>query len=331
MRDSIDAAPSVSRRHFLTSCAAAAAAGSLVTATGVSAGTPPFAGLDDANRKICFFSKDLQWLDYDQLAETVAEAGLDGIDYTVRPGGHVLPERVTDDLPRAVEAARRRGLRVHMITTAITDATHPATEPILRTASELGIRYYRFGNLEYDRERGVSASLDAFGPRLRALQAINQRFGMHGAYQNHAGARVGGPVWDLWVLFRDLDPQWMGVQYDLRHATVEGAQSWALALDLVRNHVRTMVTKDFHWVRDAEGRWRIHNVPLGEGMSDFPRFFDLVREYGITGPISLHVEYPIIERDEESLPLDARRRKAVSVLARDGRWLREMLARARLV
>src|SRR5688572_19882500 len=67
------------------------------------------------------FSKPLQWLDYAGTAALIKEAGFGGIDYTVRSAGHVLPEKVQDDLPRAIEAAKKAGLKVEMITTAITD------------------------------------------------------------------------------------------------------------------------------------------------------------------------------------------------------------------
>ena len=39
--------------------------------------------------EVCIFSKHLQFLDYDTLGKILAEMGLDGIDLTVRTGGHV--------------------------------------------------------------------------------------------------------------------------------------------------------------------------------------------------------------------------------------------------
>ena len=60
--------------------------------------------------KIHIFSKHLQFLNYQDLAEAAAEMGFDGIDLTVRPKGHVLPERVESDMPKAVEAMRKVGL-----------------------------------------------------------------------------------------------------------------------------------------------------------------------------------------------------------------------------
>ena len=70
------------------------------------------------------------------------------IDLTVRAKGHVLPERVTEDLPRAVEALRKAGLEVPMITTDITSAADAG--PTLKTASRLGIPYFKPGYWRYN-------------------------------------------------------------------------------------------------------------------------------------------------------------------------------------
>ena len=51
---------------------------------------------------------------------------MDGADLTVRPGGHVLPENVERDLPRAVKAFREAGLNIEMMATGITDPGRPA-------------------------------------------------------------------------------------------------------------------------------------------------------------------------------------------------------------
>ena len=48
----------------------------------------------DTRLKIHIFSKHLQFLNYEDMANAAAEMGFDGIDLTVRPNGHVLPEQV---------------------------------------------------------------------------------------------------------------------------------------------------------------------------------------------------------------------------------------------
>jgi hypothetical protein len=74
----------------------ALAAAALPFAARAASGRPP----------LCLFSKHLPKLNYAELASTVKQIGFEGVDLTVRPGGHVLPERAAEDLPRAVEAIR---------------------------------------------------------------------------------------------------------------------------------------------------------------------------------------------------------------------------------
>jgi sugar phosphate isomerase/epimerase len=201
---------------------------------------------------ICVFSKHLQFLpNYQTMAEVAAEIGFDGVELTVRPGGHVLPENVEMDLPKAVEAIKKSGLKYPMMVTKITDPDNPITETILRTASELGIKYYRMGYLRFDEKMGVTKSLENLKTKFARLAALNKEYNIVGTYQNHSGDRVGGPVWDLWDLLKDLDPKWIGCQYDIRHATVEGAYSWPLGMDLLTSYIKTTAIKDFYWKKDV--------------------------------------------------------------------------------
>src|SRR5882724_1564486 len=114
--------------------------------------------------KICVFSKHFQWTDVKETAAIAKDLGFDGVDLTVRKGGHVLPERVESDLPAAVETVRGAGLEVPMITTAITDAATPHAGAVLKTANRLGIRHYRWGGLSYQPDRGIPEQLGELKP-----------------------------------------------------------------------------------------------------------------------------------------------------------------------
>src|SRR5262245_29907172 len=87
------------------------------------AGTPAAAGAGPLS--YCFFSKHLPDLNWTDLAAATIDMGFDGIDLTVRAKGHVPPERVAEDLPRALDAIRAKGTTVAMITTELTSASHP--------------------------------------------------------------------------------------------------------------------------------------------------------------------------------------------------------------
>lgn len=249
--------------------------------------------------RVHFFSKHLQFLDYHGAAEACAMAGMSGADLTVRPGGHVLPENVERDLPLAVKAFREVGLAIEMMTSGITDPEDPLTEKVLGTASGLGIGFYRLGYYNYDPALSVVNNLEKIRGQMNGLARLNEKYGIHGAYQNHAGSYFGAPVWDLWTVIKDMDPQWTGCQYDVRHATVEGNRSWPLGMKLLKDHIRCMVSKDVKW-GEKDGRAVEVNVPIGEGIVDFEAYFKLVNELEIHGPITMHLEYPMFPKEDMS-------------------------------
>ena len=310
-----------SRRELLRAGAVSAAS---LWLHGRASAAPGSAG-GSLHGTVHVFSKHLQWLDYRGMAETAAEVGFDGVDLTVRPGGHVPPERVEEDLPRAVEAAQKAGIQIRMMTTAITDPRDALTQSILATAGRLGIRYYRMGYYRYTDDRPIPEQLSEIKPMLADLAALNEQHGLAGSYQNHAGAKyVGASLWDLYWLLKDLDPRRLGSQYDVRHATVEGGTSWSNTLRLLAPHINTLVAKDFRWTQQG-GKWRAENCPLGEGMVDFPAYFKILNRERIAGPVSLHLEYPIGGAEHGARRLTTSREHVTNAMRRDLSKLRAWL------
>jgi sugar phosphate isomerase/epimerase len=243
--------------------------------------------------KIAIFSKHLQFLEGDALAAAAASIGFDGIDITVRKGGHVAPERVRQDLPPLAAVIRKHGLEVPMITADIVDAQTPHAEGILRTMSELGIRRYRWGGFTYNDREPYPVQLDRMKTRVAKLAALNSRYNACAMYHTHSGRDVGAPIWDLYILLKDFDPNAVGINYDVGHATIEGGLGgWIDSFRICGAHLRGIAAKDFMWTK-ASGGWRTEWVPIGEGMVKFPEFFGMVAHSGFDGPLQLHFEYSL--------------------------------------
>jgi len=279
----------------------------------------------DGKCSVNIFSKHLHWLNYADMAKLVAELGFDGIDLTVRAGGHVLPERVADDLPKAVEIIKAAGLQVSAITTDIRTADEPHTEGILKTMAALSIKNYRMGWYGYDDKKGVLTDLKSISQRMAGLAAINKQYGVHGDYENHAG-RFAGSLWDLWTVLKDLDPQWLGCQFDIRHATLDGAEAWPVNFRLLQPYIKTITIKDFYWEKQGD-KWVPKDVPLGEGMVDFAGYFKLLKKYNMHPPISLHIEYPLGGAQNGATKLTIPKEQAVAAIRKDlallKTWLKE--------
>jgi sugar phosphate isomerase/epimerase len=283
-----------SRRTFLIESTLAASALSIGSSsygkTFNQLSSPVESGSKKEALKVSIFSKNLHWLNWTDMAVAVKDMGFDGIDLTVRPEGHVLPERVEEDLPKAVAAIRKQGLEVYMITTAITKASDTYTTPILKTAGALGIKNYRLGWFSYDKKISVTDNIPNFRKQLQELAELNKKYKIHGDYQNHAGEYFGAAVVDLWMALKDLDAEWIGNQYDIRHATVEGSHSWGVGFNLLQKYIKTVNLKDFQWAK-KDGKWVEENVPLGTGMVDFNKYFKMLNESQFNGPVCLHYEY----------------------------------------
>lgn len=274
--------------------------------------------------RVHIFSKHLHWLDYAQMAEKVAALGFDGVDLTVRPGGHVEPERVKEGLPKAVKQLQKTGLQVETITTAIESVDSPFAEDIIKTAGALGIAYYRLGWIKYKEAAPVEQDLKRIQTQLERLAEWNQKYGIKGAYQNHAGNSFGASVWDLWMVLKAIDLPYLGSQFDLRHAMVEGLHSWETRFELIAPFVNTLTVKDFHYNDHQDGD-PLQNVPLGEGIIPWEAFFKKLNAKHIAVPIVIHCEYPLggAENGDRSITFPAS--DVLNALQQDLKTVRKMM------
>jgi len=242
--------------------------------------------------EVHLFSKHLQFLDISKAGQVAAELGFDGLDLTVRPKGHVLPKNAQSRLSSVVEDLEKAGSKCKMITTAIADVSQPIDKAVIEAAGKAGIEYYRSNWFDFKKEISLEESLSHYKEKVYQLGELNKQNNIIGCYQNHSGIKVGASVWEVKKILESVDPKYFGTQYDIRHAVVEGGRSWSNGVKLLKDHIKTIVLKDFKWGR-VKGKWQIINVPLGEGMVDFDAYFKLLKALGLKPPVSLHLEYPL--------------------------------------
>ncbi len=276
------------------------------------------------SRKINLFSKHLQWVGYDEMAKIASDVGFDGLDLTVRPKGHVTPENVERDLPKAIKACNKHGVEIEMITTSIKSADDPNTEKIIKTAASLGVKVYRLGDFKYDFDISVPENLRLIGVEMQKIGELNAKYGIIGDYQNHAGINVGASVWDTYEILNNAKPKDIGAQFDVRHAMVEGLKSWSIGLRLLAPYIHSIDIKDFEYVKTDKG-WDIANVPLGQGAVDFRSYFELLDELNVVTPISLHLEYPLGGANHGKTEITIPRDQVIQAMATDLKYLKSVI------
>jgi L-ribulose-5-phosphate 3-epimerase len=309
----------LTRREWLQATGQAALAATTIRplqADGVGDGAPEPA----ARPAFCFFSKHLPDLGWNDLGRAVKDAGFDGVDLTVRAGGHVLPERAADDLPRAIDAIRSSGSQVPMITTELTSASVPIAKPLLQAAAKSGVRYFKPGYWRYSSSPDVRAQVAATCEAITGLAALARDCGIEMGFHNHA-AYIGAALWEIAPAIDRLDPRWAGYYFDPRHAVAEGGGgAWKAATHLALSRLKMIALKDFFWEKGEKG-WAIRDCPLGEGHVDWAWFASALRATPFAGPISLHLEYAIPGSTSQE-----RTGRTIEAAVRDLSFARRMLS-----
>jgi len=243
------------------------------------------------------FTKHLQAYPVEQAADVVKSLGLDGLDLTVRPGGHVEPAAAQDVLPNVFKAVKSKGLSIPLMTTEITSAQTPYAESIFRLAAEGGTKYLKLGYWPYDGFGNMARQIDEIKTKLDGIEKLAQRFGVTAVIHTHSGGVMTASGAVLAELLKDRDPQALGAYPDVGHLTAEGGGAvWQMSLDLLTPWIKVVAIKDMLWICHPDAklgkmRWRSIMCPLNMGIVRWPEAFGCLRKANFDGVVSIHSEY----------------------------------------
>jgi hypothetical protein len=248
----------LSRRDFL---AAAAVASRLAAQPKVRTGP-----------LICLYSNLIPDVDYSDLPPILNGMGFDGCDLAVQPGGTVLPQQIAVDLVRAIESMQGRSLEVPLITTSFLSATEPWARNVLYVTGGSGVPFFRPGYWKFPGARIAEMKTQWVG-----LASAGRAYKMGMGVPNTAGEAV----------LRDLDPNWVGWDFDPSQATPD------LPLESAMPRVKMFILRD---ARRQNGQ--LTPCPLGQGIVDWTKFFDTLARAKFSGPLTLQSDYPATDRLE---------------------------------
>ena len=245
--------------------------------------------------KVVMFSKHLQEYSVEDAGKAAKAIGFDGLDLTVRPGGHVSPEEVEEALPRAVDTLDRIGMAVPMLTTAITDVD-PHAEAIFWTAKKLGIRFLKLGYWRYPGFGRLREAMDDARAALERLEPLALETSVTACLHIHSADFLTASPHVVAELLKGLNAKALGAYADPGHMTLEGGRSgWKIGLDALKDRVQIVSVKSFGWFRheseDGKVRWEDKLVPLREGIVRWEEVFECLRAMRFNGIVSFHSEY----------------------------------------
>ena len=246
-------------------------------------------------KTVCF-TKSFQHWPIPVVCHRFKEIGLDGLDLTVRPKGHIEPKDAAEQLPLAAKAALEAGVEIGMLTTMITEPNAEA-EKLLATASKLGIHKIKLGYYRYKPFGTLAKQIDEIRRQLAAVAKLAAKYDVLPCVHTHCNDFIPSHGTQLYMLLKDFAPSQVGAYADMLHMSLEGGgDGWRQGLDLVAPWLAIVAVKNYDYQpaqRDKRGqmRWKHHVVPVADGISPIPEFVACLRKLGYDGMYSMHSEY----------------------------------------
>ena len=273
----------LSRHEFIARTVVATSSAALC-----GAGAFPALSAEQWPPSVVVFSKiyqDLK-LSFEDAAALTADAGLDGIDCPVRPGGEILPEQAAKQMPEYAAALTQRDLQMPLLTTGITSVASPHTEDTLRTAKQLGVQYYRLGFTNKQPEAPPGKQVSEVRAKLKDLASLNKELGIGAVLENHSASGrglIGGDLSEMYEVVKGFDPEQIGVAFDIGHAIIAHGDDWRGHFERLKSHLRVAYIKD---IKRGQGF-----VRFGQGELASNGYFKLLKQTGYRTPVCLHVEF----------------------------------------
>jgi L-ribulose-5-phosphate 3-epimerase len=228
---------------------------------------------------------------YIDLPMIVQGLGFDGVDLSVEPGGHVLPEKADYTLMPALEAFTGIGLDVPMLTTTLTTPNNDA-EQVLGLATYIGVPFFRPGDWKFTGPAEVQMQLAMVQRDVAILAQLGRATKMAMGIHNYLDGAEGAAVADINRVIRPIDPLWVGIDFDVAYATIEGGETgFEAPLELALPRLKMVTVRDFKWEKQADGTRQMKPSPLGEGVVDFTKFFAALARARFAGPVSVQVDH----------------------------------------
>jgi sugar phosphate isomerase/epimerase len=235
--------------------------------------------------KYSVFSGVLPELTPEQVVETVARHGYDGIEWRVDGEYHFPVAEIDRAAPRMKALAASHGLQTVSLTTYLRPDQSEAIRRTVAACQELGCPRFRVFSAGWDAAVGYPELLETTQRALAEVEEIVTGSGVRALIEVHFGTIAPSPCLAL-ELVRPFDPHAIGVIFDPANLWLEGRLETSFALDLLGPYIDLVHVKNVLWERAAGGGWRWRMADLEEGMCDWKATIAALEAWGWDGWLS---------------------------------------------
>ena len=223
-----------------------------------------------------------------ELADKIAELGLDGIELPIRPGYQVQPEDVQTTLPEAVKVLKAHGLEIR-------SAAAPLEPKIIKACGDAGIPIVRsMVGIDLDKA-SYAETLAQHRSLWDSLTPLLDDTGVTIGIQNHSGNCVGSAI-GLYHLIEKYDPRHVCAILDMAHSAIAGEPT-ELAVDLLWPRMRGLINfkgafrERINGPEALEAEYRTHWTTAPHAAYSWRQLAANLLDRGFRGTFCLPAEY----------------------------------------
>ncbi len=247
------------------------------------------------------FTKPWKQLAPHALGEFVSRIGFDAIEFPLRPGYQVEPERAEKDLPALQKTLGEHGVSI----TSVASATD---ERIFAACQAAGVPILRVMAFQ-DRALGYMQSVAKARADLAALEPLCEKYGVVVGVQPHFGFAVSSTM-ELHHLLEGLNPKCIAGVWDAAHSALAGELP-DQALDIVWDRLCLVNLKTAYYRRAngpeaPEADFQPYFTTGRHGASSWRRIVEILIARGYQGGICMPAEYTDEANVEQYIAEDIR-------------------------
>ena len=232
------------------------------------------------------FTKPWKDISPDELALKVQRLGFDGVEFPLRAGYQVEPEKALFNLPRFSKLLSGYGLR-------ITSVASSTDETVFEACRLAGVDLIRI-MFTADLEEGYMKSEYKMKKEIERFLPLCEKYRVRVGIQHHYGPMVSNSM-ELRHVLEGFDPAYVGAIWDAAHSGLAGEEP-EQGLDIVWDYLMlvNLKTAFYQYKNGPEGRRAQHEryFTTGRyGICDWERVVRFLKKRNYKGVLCLPAEY----------------------------------------
>ena len=260
--------------------------------------------------KFGVFTVSMPEYDINETVKVLSELGYDGVEWRVQ----TIPDQVPAEIPfdrrywiynkstlnietivekaEAVKAlCDAHGLDIFGLTTYLNPSNLKELEPVLQAAKLMGTGQVRVFTAGYNGETCFTDLFKATVEQLASVEALAKTYGIKVVLEIHMDNILASPS-AAYRIVSQFDPNCIGVIFDPGNMVKEGFEDYKKSFEMLGPYIAHVHIKNGAIIENGidefgSKKWMFQWVPLKKGMADLRKLFQVMKEQGYDGNISV--------------------------------------------